>query len=259
MSRFFTLEASCSSYLGSGRSINEDNFYFNKKRLVKHNSGMHKYISAEFPLSEPVAFAVFDGIGGASYGEEASYLASKVFSEKMKELDDVVLNEKEFLLNICRSATYAVNSFSRQKQLSQIGTTLVSVLFADDEVFICNVGDSKAFLLRDNKFMQISKDHTDEEFLKSIGVEKKPSLLQYIGMSTDEGGLDPFISKGKIMENDVYVLCSDGVSDVLDIHSIFKTIKEEKSTDRMVEKIINDVKLADGQDNATIIIIKCSR
>lgn len=258
MNSIYNLEASCCSYLGGGRSANEDNFYFNKKRLVKQNSGMHKLINTSASLEKPVAFAVFDGIGGASYGEEASYISAKVFSESMKEFDDVVLDEKKFLFNICRKANYAVNSFAQQKQISQIGSTIVSLLFADNEVFVCNVGDSKAFLFRDDKFIQISKDHTDEEFLKSIGVDKKPSLLQYIGISNEEGGLDPFISKGKIKKDDIYVLCSDGITDSLDAQSVFETLKGELDTNDMVEKIINDVKQADGQDNATIIVIKIS-
>lgn len=256
MKKYYQLEASCYSYLGEGRSSNEDNFYFNKKRLVKKNRGMNKSISSVEVLEKPVAFAVFDGIGGASYGEEASYIASKIFSESIKELDDVVVSEKEFLFNICKKSNYAVNMFATQKQISQMGTTIAALLFEEEEVHVCNVGDSRAFLFRDDKLIQISKDHTDEDFLKSIGVEKKPSLLQYIGMASEEGELDPFISKGRIRENDIYVLCSDGVTDCINVKELYETIKCQDNPEKIVTCIINMVKESIGQDNATIIVIK---
>lgn len=249
------IEASCSSYIGEGRAYNEDNFYFNKKRLIKDNKGMESVVSQSAETDAPLGFAVFDGIGGASYGEEASYTAAGVFAENIKKLSGLVVSEREFLLDLCKQANDEINLLAQKKQASQIGTTMVSLLFSNGEVYICNVGDSKAFLVRNNKIIQISKDHTDEKFLTSIGINKKPSLLQYLGLSSEEGDLDPFISKGKIKRDDIYVLCTDGVTDAVSATEIYKTVKSG-STQDAVKNVISLIKQRNGQDNATVIVIK---
>nr|WP_295246869.1 PP2C family serine/threonine-protein phosphatase [Ruminococcus sp.] len=252
------LIASCVSYIGAGRANNEDNFYFNKKRLAEKNNGMTAPISQQTGLKNPVGFAVFDGIGGASYGEKASYSAAEIFAENMDRLNDLIIPEREFLVEICNQANEKIVSLAHNKQISQTGTTLVSFLFSENGVFTCNVGDSKAFLIRKNKIMQVSKDHTDKDFLDSIGINKKPSLLQYIGISDKEGELDPFISKGQVMKGDVFILCSDGVTDVISANDLYNTIKENSDVSSGVNAILDMIKQRCGQDNATIIVIKVS-
>ncbi|MCR4614907.1 MAG: serine/threonine-protein phosphatase [Clostridiales bacterium] len=258
MDNTFELDASCSSYLGGGRSENEDNFYFDGRILAKSNKGMNKLISSRTTVDHPVAYAVFDGIGGALYGEEASYTTAKIFEDGVRTLDKLVVEEKKLLANICSRASESIKSFAKHKQISHIGTTLVSLLFNEEEVYVCNVGDSKAFLIRDGNLLKISKDHTDEEFLRSMGVNKKPSLLQYIGISSEEGGLDPYISKGKIKKGDVYIICSDGITDCMNFQSLYMLAKEGKSSGDIVSNVLQYVKQADGQDNATIIAILVS-
>lgn len=252
------LDASCVSYIGAGRAYNEDNFYFNKKRLIKDNKGMTAAVSQHMVLNNPIGYAVFDGIGGASYGEEASYAASGIFAKNMNKLENLIVSEKDFLNDLCKQANEEINHTARKMQVSQIGTTMVSLLFSGQEVFVCNVGDSKAFLIRNNKIIQISKDHTDESFLNSIGINKKPSLLQYLGISNEEGSLDPFISKGKVNQGDAFILCSDGVTDVVDATELFKTVKDSVDAESSVQNIINKVKQKSGQDNATVIVVKVS-
>ena len=252
MEKAFNIDAACSSVAGN-RSNNEDNFYFDGRKLTKQNSGMKKLISLSKTTEKPVALAVFDGMGGALYGEEAAYAAATAFEDGVKELEKLVVDEKMLLAEICNNANRKIKSFAQRQQISQIGTTMVSLLFSDQEVFVCNVGDSKAFLLRNKKLLQISKDHTDEVFLKSIGVQKKATLLQYLGISSEEGGLDPYISKGQIMRGDRYVICSDGVTDCLNINDLYADIRDSDDPEEIVNRIIRQVKLANGQDNATII------
>ena len=173
----FTLNAACGSFIGNGRNNNEDNFYFNKKRLPQANEGLRNPLCCSNSTEEPILFAVFDGMGGECRGEEASCLASEIFSEEYKILEELVLSGRDFMYNACEKANEAVNNLRLEKQLSSIGTTVAALFLFQDEAVSCNVGDSKIFRIRDKKMLQISKDHTDEEIMTAIGVQKKPVLL----------------------------------------------------------------------------------
>ena len=251
----FTLNASCGSFIGNGRNKNEDNFYFNKKHLPVPNKGLKNPIKCKGSTDDPIVFALFDGMGGECKGEEASCLASEVFAEEFKKLEELALSGKEFMYETCEKANTAVNELRVEKQLTSMGTTVAAIYFSQDEVVACNMGDSKIFRIRDKKMIQISEDHTDEKIMSAMGIKKKPVLLQYIGVPDTEMSIEPYISKGDIQSEDVYVLCSDGVTDVLDINEMYEIICSN-SADEAVRQILAEVNKKDGTDNSTVIVIK---
>ena len=249
------LKASCGSFIGNGRSNNEDNFYFNKKHLPISNKGLKNPIKCEGTTDEPVVFAVFDGMGGECNGEEAAGLAVKVFSQEFKKLDELALSGKEFMYTACDKANEAVNEMRMRKQVSSTGTTVAALYFSQDEVVACNVGDSKIYRIRDQKMMQISEDHTDVKIMSAVGIQKKPVLLQYLGIPNTEMAIEPYVAKGDLQSGDVYVLCSDGVSDVVATDEMY-TVVCSNSADESVRQILAEVNKKGGADNATIIVIK---
>ncbi len=251
----YTYNASCGSFSGNARSNNEDNFYFNKKHLPVSNKGLKNPIKCRGTTDEPFVFAVFDGMGGEARGEEASCLASEMFAKEAKTLEEIAISGKEFMIQACEIANDAINKRTKERQLGTMGTTVAALYFSQDEVVACNVGDSKIFRIRNRKMIQISEDHTDEKIMSAIGVRKKPVLLQYIGMPDDEMSIEPYISKGDIQSEDVYVICSDGVTDVVDINLMYEIINDN-SADDAVRKILAEVNRQNGSDNATVIIAK---
>lgn len=251
----FTLNAACGSFIGNGRSNNEDNFYFNKKRLPQSNEGLKHPLFCSGSTEEPILFAVFDGMGGECRGEEASCLASEIFSEEYKILAELVLSGREFMYNACEKANEAVNKLRVEKQLSSIGTTVAALFLFQDEVVSCNVGDSKIFRIRDKKMLQISKDHTDEEIMTAMGVQKKPVLLQYIGVPQTEMAIEPYFSRGEIKQGDKYVVCSDGVTDVLTINEMYDIICNN-GAEEAAKSLLKAVEAKNGDDNATVIVIE---
>lgn len=251
----FTLTASCGSFVGNGRNNNEDNFYFNKKHLPIPNKGLKNPLKCKGVTDEPIAFAIFDGMGGERKGEDASCCASEIFSKEFKRLEELALSGKEFLYKTCEKANFAVNKLKKEKQLSSMGTTIAAIYFSQDEVVACNMGDSKIFRIRDKKMIQISEDHTDEKIMFAVGVKKKPVLLQYIGVPDTEMSIEPYISKGDVKADDVYVLCSDGVTDVLNINELYEIICSN-SVDDAVRRILAEVNKKDGTDNSTVIVIR---
>ena len=252
---FFTLNAVCGCGIGTGRSNNEDNFFFNKKHLPAQNKGLNNPMEYDATTENPVVFAVFDGMGGECQGEEAARLVSEVFSEEYKTLEELALSGKEFMLTTCEKANVAVNEYRREKQLSSIGTTAAAIYLAQNEVVACNVGDSKIFRIRDKKMTQISEDHTDEKILLKMGIQKKPVLLQYIGIPDTDMAMEPYVSKGEIQIGDTYVLCTDGVTDLIGVDRLYEMISRNPAEDA-VRKITAEVNETSGTDNATIIVVK---
>ncbi len=250
-----TLNASCGSFVGCGRGNNEDNFYFNKKRLPIPNTGLKNPLKCSSTTDEPVLFSVFDGMGGECCGAEASCLSSKVFGEEYKKLEEWAMSGREFMFSACERANNEVNLLRESKQLSAVGTTVAAVWFLQDEVVACNVGDSRIFRIRDKKMICISEDHTDERILTAMGIRKKPVLLQYIGIDETEMSILPYISKGDIRAGDMYVLCSDGVTDVLNIGEMYGILRENTAFEA-VKRILAEVDKKNGGDNATLIVIQ---
>ena len=251
------IDAACGSFIGNGRGTNEDNFYFNKKHLPANNKGMKNPLKYAGNTAEGLMFAVFDGMGGEVNGEEASSVACQVFSEEFKKMDEIVLSGKEFFLRTCQKANDEVNRISEEKKIGTMGTTVAALYLTQDEVVACNLGDSKIFRIRQNQMIQISEDHTDAKIMSSMGVEKKPVLLQFIGIPNNEMMIEPFISKGELQGDDAYVICSDGVTDVLGVEEIYDIVSKNDANDS-VNYLLAEVNKKDGSDNATIIVMKVS-
>ena len=252
----FTIEAACGCVCGRARNQNEDNFFFKKKRLSGKNKGLKSPLKFKGSTDDVVLFAVFDGMGGEAKGEESSYLASEVFAAEAKRLEDLVIDGKEFFINTCTLASQAISRKARESQVRTMGTTVAALYFPQDEVYACNVGDSKAFRIRHGQMTQISQDHTDERLMSTMGVTKKPVLLQYLGIAEESMIVDPFVSKGDLQTDDRYVLCSDGVTDVCSPAEIYDAVKRFDRPEDAVKEILSAVLKKDGADNATLIVVK---
>lgn len=251
------IDAACGSFIGNGRGTNEDNFYFHKKHLPANNKGLKNPLKYAGNTAEGMLFAVFDGMGGEVNGEEASGMACQVFSEEFKKMEEIVFSGKEFFLRTCQKANDEVNRISQEKKSGTMGTTVAALYLTQDEVVACNLGDSKIFRVRQNQMIQISEDHTDEKIMLSMGVEKKPVLLQFIGIPNTEMMLEPYICKGELQAEDTYVICSDGVTDVLGMEEIYDIVSKNVASDS-VNYLLAEVNKRDGLDNSTVIVIKVS-
>ena len=116
----FTLNASCGSFIGNGRNNNEDNFYFNKKHLPVPNKGLKNPIKCKGSTDDPIVFALFDGMGGECKGEEASCLASEVFAEEFKKLEEIAESAGDNTTVAIAQEKYA----SLEKKIWMINATL---------------------------------------------------------------------------------------------------------------------------------------
>ena len=254
---------SCGCVKGKVRDNNEDNFYFAGQYLEPDSEGLEASISESIDLMKDDKrghlFAVFDGMGGGQHGEIASYEAAKCLSEYIQRYEKSGVTLDVFMLEtLCKKLNERVYAAGVQKGASVMGTTIAAMYFRDDKQWSCNVGDSRCYRLRGGVLEKLSEDHV--EGMYSIGrtkKNKKPGLIQYLGMDPEEILLEPTIHCSDLQKGDTYLLCSDGLTDMVteaDIASLLnKAADAEEATAGLVELALEN----GGKDNITAIVCKC--
>lgn len=248
------IEAACNCNIGRRRANNEDNFYFAGRTLPSENRGLKASVSMEAPLSGEMVFGVFDGMGGEKYGEEASYMAAKTAKESLEKLSEYVYPPRDCLNRLLDAMNGAVCQRARELKASRMGSTAVMMLFTGSFAYVANLGDSRAFRLRNGELLQLSEDHTDAKFLQSQGITgRKPGLTQHLGIWPEEMVLEPYIAKGEIQDRDRYLLCSDGLTDMLTNVDICTLMKEEGDICHLTDRLVAAALEKGGHDNVTVI------
>ena len=128
------------------------------------------------------------------------------------------------------------------------------------QVWTVNVGDSRCFLLRDGKLQQISEDQTDEAYMKENGIHgRKPYLTQYMGMDPEEVRVLPYADCLQLKKGDRFLICSDGVSDMVSIEFLETMLLQTQSPAKCVDTILAAALEAGGKDNITVIVLEINR
>lgn len=247
----YKLCAACSSNMGLRRRNNEDNFLFNGNYLPEEHTGTESTLTLECHVGRNIHLAVFDGIGGENYGEQASHAAARKYCELIEVSKPFYISDKKYLENLTITFNDAVTGKAKELVTNRMGTTFAAMYFTSHYGYALNLGDSKIFLMRKNSLRQLSVDDVSS---RPIGTKKKAPITQYLGMDPMEVTLVPHINRIEPQKGDRYVICTDGLSDMIaeeDIRDILQgygNAKEaaEKLTDRALEH--------GGRDNVTIIV-----
>ena len=228
MTGFGRISAACGCHTGRRRKNNEDNFFFAGRYMASDNNGLGSILEKSFSLKKDRFFAVFDGMGGGEYGEIASYIAAKATEQYLNA--------------------------------EMMGSTLAGLYFTGSQVWTVNVGDSRCFLLRDGKLQQISEDQTDEAYMKENGIHgRKPYLTQYMGMDPEEVRVLPYADCLQLKKGDRFLICSDGVSDMVSIEFLETMLLQTQSPAKCVDTILAAALEAGGKDNITAIVLEINR
>ena len=246
-----TLEAACGCHMGKIRRNNEDNFFFDGKCLEEKNTGMHNTVCMEEPLKNGLCVAVFDGMGGENFGETASFTAARSMQQSVRTLADFFVPEKKYLERLCGQMNEAVVAQQRLLQSPRMGTTVAALYFSSRYVYVCNVGDSRAYRLRGGEFMQLSRDHVSS---RPMPPGRKAPLTQHLGIDPEEMRIEPYIAKGEVKKDDRYLLYSDGLTDMLDNFAICDIMLKNSDAERCVRELIRAALEKGGRDNITVIV-----
>lgn len=238
------------------------------KRLVNEDSYGIK--QQEINENYIILAGIADGMGGMAQGELASKLAIQTLLETPFNFElNNGENQQKWLTEIFNQANQNIN-----QQVEDGGTTLSVILGINNQLMISHVGDSRIYLIRNGDIKQLSEDHslvnmllasgqiTEEESLnhpdrnvliKSLGSKSvlTSGYVQNLSKNNDKISLT-------LEDNDLLILCSDGVWDYFTNQAFLDIFNQENNLDLAINKIIQEVLNQGASDNATIIALKCS-
>lgn len=230
---------------GKVRSTNQDSFYINT-------------------LSDGSALAVVcDGMGGANAGDVASRTAVEIISNYVVNSYSPTMNSDDtvkLITNAVMSANIEIFDMSQKNELLKgMGTTAVIAVVRDDSAVICNVGDSRAYLVN-GELKQITRDHSVVQSLvesgdllpeQAINHPEKNVITRALGVEenviTDSYIVD-FNKDSKIL------LCTDGMSNFVSSETLLKIINNNE-TDKITALLIDEANFGGGKDNITVAVI----
>ena len=245
---------SCASHVGKIRKNNEDSCMAKVIQLKNDN--------------ELGIFAIADGMGGHNKGEVASEIAVKEIIEFIDK--NLVVNNEvkiDYLEDILKQAYNHVNSIIYNKSNTDniymgMGTTLTIAILYKENVYVANVGDSRCYLLDEEFFTRITKDHSlVEELVRAHAITKEEAKKHpernkiTRAMGTDSMVIVD-IFKYSIAKDDKILLCSDGLTSLVEEEQIMDIISDETQLDEIVTNLIDSANEMGGKDNISVIIIK---
>ena len=256
----FYAETAAVTNVGLRRSENEDNYYFHGACLPLSHNENSEAASWEFEMDKTQVLAVFDGMGGESAGDLASYTSAKTFEacvRQWRESDQMPSeNDVGKMLNDISQTVYEK---ARENQYRLIGSTATVLFLRRDEALIADLGDSPMYLQRDGELDRISVPHTDEELLRQQGIQRKPGLTQFLGIDTEEMRLEPYVQQMELRDGDQFLLCSDGLTDMVPEVEIHEVLSGKKSVREKVQMLMERTLQYGGRDNVTIILCKINK
>lgn len=250
------IQASLCCDKGKIRKNNEDSYYFNGRFAGLSEMDAGAYLTVETPAAGSL-WAVCDGMGGQSSGEVASFTAVS----GMKSLQDC-LRGQDFGKIIQAWVRQADRTVS--ERASGGGTTLAMLYCGEKAVRIAHVGDSRVYRFRGGKLEQMTRDHSKVEMLVKAGVIKpeearthpqKNLLIRWLGMNEEypcEATVTPEILPAA---GDRYILCSDGVTDMLTDAEITALAARSAIAGSCAANIRDAVLAAGARDNMTVIVL----
>lgn len=240
--------------VGQKRTHNEDSIYLpDQERLM----------------------VVADGMGGHASGDVASAMAVETMSQFFRTTGESPEITWPFMVN--RDGRHDENRLvtgvklanlkiyelaQSSSRLKGMGTTLVSIYFTDDRVLIAHVGDSRVYLISNGQMSQVTEDHSllnDYIKMKRLTREEahkfphKNVIVRALGMR-DQVLVD--LIKREPCLGDVYLLCSDGLSDMVDDEAILEVVRAEQNLDDCCARLVALANENGGADNITVALAR---
>ncbi len=232
--------------VGKAREMNQDYYY-----VPSSESELQIYILA-------------DGMGGYNGGEIASRLAAETTKNYIQNNFEKTEHDKDSILKLIKDAMEYANfvvyeESKKDENLQGMGTTLDVCLIYNNKIYIGHVGDSRVYLIRKDVGRKITKDHSyvqqlveDKKITREEAMHhpKKNMLLKALGCTSY---VEPDIRARNIEKNDIFLMCSDGLTNMIEENKIYEIVKENK--ENAPEILVNLANEAGGYDNITVITI----
>lgn len=235
------------SDIGRSRGKNEDSFFASSDKSL--------------PL-----YIVADGMGGHNAGDIASNMAVEIIKEEFVSNKEKLKSPRK-IKKIIYTALEKANRLIHQESLHELdlegmGTTAVVAYYFDCKFYIGHVGDSRAYILRDDYIKQITEDHTlVNELIKKGSITKDQAqhhpqrnyITRALGTSVD---IEIDVNVVDFNQKEIMLLCSDGLYNMLEEEEILNILKENDSLEEGIKSLVDRANENGGKDNITIIAIK---
>ncbi len=211
----------------------------------------------------PTCFVIADGMGGHKCGEVASKQAVDSVCDLLLKADWDCENISELLKNIITRVNDEIYNFSLLDEATQgMGTTLIITVIKNRMLYIGHVGDSRVYIIREDSIEKVTWDHSFiEELVKNGSITKdeavnhpnKNLITRAVGYELD---LQVDTYELDLMENDIILLCTDGLTNMLTEKEILEIIKNNEEPQKACDTLIQNANNKGGEDNITVIVGK---
>ena len=248
------------THAGRIRKENEDNYNLNGR--LTSTGDLKKGSAFVQNMSEPFHLSVCDGMGGESYGEIASGIAVETIAAHSHYVYESGEDFSYAISNCLDDANSRICAEISAKG-KRMGTTLAAIYAVNGRVYCVNIGDTRVYHYSNGILEQISFDHTHAQTIVDAGqvsqdnINRIPDakrLTRHLGVFPEEGGLSPNISViDDVDDGDVILLCSDGLTDMLDDGEITEILSNGENAQTVASKLIRRALEKGGKDNVTVM------
>ena len=230
------------------------------KADARSEVGLHRNGNEDSALINGVLIAVADGMGGHAGGEVASKVAITTLAQILPLLNNDEMDPEsleDFLLGSLLEIDHEIaNTADADDRLSGMGTTLTSIALYRQKAYVLHAGDSRAYRLRGKEFMQITKDHSvvqeliDSGSITEAEAATHPQRSVLTNVLMGQGNITPLLIQYDLKAGDKFLICSDGLNNVVSNSEIHKILNEEDA----LNKLISLTYERGAPDNVTIVI-----
>jgi serine/threonine protein phosphatase PrpC len=266
------VDLGASSHQGHIRENNEDSYLVMKfgRSLENVLTNLETGLLEQSYLMNGYGMFVADGMGGLAAGEVASRLALTRLIDLIVETSDWTLSLRHHrdLTKVLERMTerfFQIDEIvrteaSRDMALQGMGTTLTVAAALGNDLLIGHVGDSRAYLLRGDEFKQLTTDHTLAQALIDAGVanpdDPASRSMRHV-LTAAVGSLgqgEPQVQRFKLNDGDQLLLCTDGLTELVDDKTIANIVSKAKSSQSACEELVDLALAGGGVDNVTVVL-----
>ena len=233
--------------IGKAREINQDYYYI-----------------SPYPEQDLKLYILADGMGGYKGGDVASSLATNAAKEYIQNHFEDIDKQKESILNLITNAMAYANQTvyeesKKSEELEGMGTTLEICLIYNNKAYMGHIGDSRIYRMRNGILRRLTKDHSYVQKLIEDGkiTREEAKTHPKKNMLTKALGCTPFVEPDirarNIEPNDIYIMCTDGLTNMVTEKQISDIIKRD--INKAADELIKEANRFGGYDNITVIII----
>ncbi len=201
-------------------------------------------------------------MGGHAAGEIASQIAASTVEEVLSGNTQGMAMEELLQLAVTKANSSVYETQKQRPECRGMGSTLTVLTFVDSRYYIAQVGDSRAYLYRNSVLSQLTRDHSlvwplfENGILTKDDISRHPQKNLITRSIGTQARVEPDLQTGTALEGDIFLLCSDGLTDVLSDREILHVLSgADKTPQELSELLVNAANSGGGPDNITAVVV----